>query len=163
MFVLPLSRSSALVPRVTFSTALDRLFDESFDRYVAGANAASAARTPSMDVSEGDASYTIVLDVPGVSREQLKVSVEGRRVTLSSVAASEQPVQGQAEGSPDAADAKPLDRVLYRERSAAVYARTIVLPTEVDQATSQAKFENGVLTLTLAKKVAAGAAQLSIA
>jgi HSP20 family protein len=159
MFVLPLSRSSALVPRVTFSTALDRLFDESFDRYIGGAKAGNAARTPSMDVSEGDASYTIVLDVPGVSREQLKVSVEGRRVTLGSEAA----VQAQAEAAPTPAEAKPVDRVLYRERSAPVYARTIVLPTEVDQAASQAKFENGVLTLTLAKKVPAGAAQLSIA
>ncbi len=62
-----------------------------------------------------------------------------------------------------AADAKPVDRVLCRERSAAVYARTVVLPAEVDQAQSQAKFENGVLTLTLAKKVPAGATQLSIA
>ena len=41
--------------------------------------------------------------------------------------------------------------------SAAAYARTVVLPAEVDQAQSQAKFENGVLTLTLAKKVPAGA------
>jgi len=42
-------------------------------------------------------------------------------------------------------------------------ARTVVLPAEVDQAQSQAKFENGVLTLTLAKKVPAGATQPSIA
>ena len=162
MFVLPLSRSSALVPRVTFSTALDRLFDDSFDRYFGGAKAGGAARTPSMDVSEGDASYTIVLDVPGVSREQLKVSVEGRRVTLGSEAAVRRAGKLKPR-RPAAAEAKPIDRVLYRERSAPVYARTIVLPTEVDQAASQAKFENGVLTLTLAKKVPAGAAQLSIA
>ena len=61
------------------------------------------------------------------------------------------------------ADAKPAERVLYRERPTAAYARTVVLPAEVDQAQSQAKFENGVLTLTLAKKVPAGATQLSIA
>jgi HSP20 family protein len=108
------------------------------------------------------ASYTIVLDVPGSTRDQLKVSVEGRRVTLTTAAASETPVQSQGEGQP-AVDAKPATRVLYRERSASVYSRTIVLPTEVDQAASQAKFENGVLTLTLAKKVPAGATQLSIA
>ena len=53
--------------------------------------------------------------------------------------------------------------MLYRERSTAAYARTVVLPAEVDQAQSQARFENGVLTLTLAKKVPAGATQLSIA
>jgi HSP20 family protein len=53
--------------------------------------------------------------------------------------------------------------VLYRERSTAAYARTLVLPAEVDQTQSEAKFENRVLTLTLAKKVPAGATQLSIA
>lgn len=41
------------------------------------------------------------------------------------------------------------------------YARTVVLPAKVDQAQSQAKFESGVLTLTLAKKVPAGAKQPS--
>jgi HSP20 family protein len=165
MFVLPLSRSS-LAPRArvvpAFNTALDRLFDESFDRYFSGVKGDAETRTPTMDVSEGDASYTIVLDVPGATREQLKVSMEGRRVTLTS-AASEAPTQPQGEDQPAAAHAKPADRVLYRERCSSVYARTIVLPAEVDQAASQAKFENGVLTLTLAKKVPTGATQLSIA
>jgi len=39
----------------------------------------------------------------------------------------------------------------------------VILPAEVDQVASQAKFDNGVLTVTLAKKVPAGATQLSIA
>ena len=52
--------------------------------------------------------------------------------------------------------------MIYRERSAPNYARTVVLPAEVDQAASQARFENGVLTLTLAKRVPAGATQFSI-
>jgi len=38
----------------------------------------------------------------------------------------------------------------------------VSLPTEVDQTTSQAKLDNGVLTLTLAKKVAARATQISV-
>ena len=165
MFVLPLARSSALSRRATvspaFSTALDRLFDESFDRYV-GVKAGVDTLTPTMDVSESDTVYTIVLDVPGSTREQLKVSVEGRRVTLSTTVATDLAAKAEGQETP-VAEAKPADRVLYRERSAAVYARTVVLPTEVDQAQSQAKFENGVLTLTLAKKVPTGATQLSIA
>jgi HSP20 family protein len=166
MFVLPLPRSASLASRTrvvpAFGSTLDRLFDESFDRYLGGAKADVEARTPTMDVSESDASYMVVLDVPGATREQLKVAVEGRRVTLTSAVATDVPAQPQGEGQP-VADAKPVERVLYRERSASVYSRTIVLPTEVDQAASQAKFENGVLTLTLAKKVPAGATQLNIA
>ena len=165
MFVLPLPRPASIVRRSAVApalgSALDRLFDESFDRFFGGTTPGADTRTPAMDVSESDAAYTIVFDVPGTTREQLKVSVEGKRVVLSTAAAEgAQPTE--AKEAPGA-DAKPAERVLYRERPAAAYARTVVLPAEVDQTHSQAKFENGVLTLTLAKKVPAGATQLSIA
>ena len=63
MFVLPLARSalSRVAVAPAFSTALDRLFDESFDRFFGGAKTGVETRTPSMDVSESDAAYTIVL------------------------------------------------------------------------------------------------------
>ena len=93
-------------------------------------------RVPRIDVLENDHAYVVVLDMPGVGKERLKVSVEGE---------------------PAAAE-----RVLYRERSAPTYARTVVLPADVDQASSQARFENGVLTLTLAKRVPAGATQIRV-
>jgi HSP20 family protein len=38
----------------------------------------------------------------------------------------------------------------------------VSLPSEVDQSASQAKFDNGVLTLTLVKKTATGATQLNV-
>ena len=154
MFVLPLSRSAHRSASPQFSRVIDRLFDESFDHPLRGA----AARTPALDVSETDTAYNVVFDVPGVAREQIKVSVEGRRVSIETV---ELPKAVPAEGT--AAEApKDAARSLYRERSNARYARTVSLPAEVDQTASQAKFENGVLTLTLAKKVATGATQLNI-
>ncbi len=166
MFVLPLSRPASLLRRTAvapaFGAALDRLFDESFDRHFGGIAAGADTRTPAMDVWENDAAYTIAFEVPGATREQLKVSVEGKRVVLSTDVASEVAAPAEGKEAP-VADAKPADRALYRERSVAAYARTVVLPAEVDQAQSLAKFENGVLTLTLAKKVPAGATQLSIA
>ncbi len=70
-------------------------------------------------------------------------------------------VPADKDGAPTV-DAKPADRVLYRERSAPIYARTVSLPAEVDQQASQATFANGVLTLVLAKKIATGATQLQI-
>lgn len=144
MFVVPLSHSRRAV---SHHRAIDRLFDESIDRLFGGSSAGS--RTPAMDVIETDAAYSVVLDVPGVAKEQLKVSVEGRRVSVETVDAP-------------ASEAKTGERVLYRERTAARYARTVSLPAEVDQAASQAKFDNGVLTLTLAKKVPTGATQLQV-
>ena len=52
--------------------------------------------------------------------------------------------------------------MLYRERTQARYARTVALPSEVDAASASAKFDNGVLTLALAKKVPTGATQVAI-
>ncbi len=175
MFVLPLSRPTVLAHRAAvapqFSRAVERLFDESFDRIFSPRP--DATRTPPMDVFESDDAFTVVFDVPGVAREQIKVSVEGRRVTLGTEAATgeagsakvdAQPATGEADAEAPAATETPAaaPRSLYRERTAPRYARTVSLPAEVDQAASQARFENGVLTLTLAKKVPAGAAQLHI-
>jgi HSP20 family protein len=165
MFVLPYARPAqlaahraALAP--TLSLAFERLFDDSFER---AADAASV-RTPVMDVSETDVAYTVSLEVPGLTREQLKVSVLGRRVTVETVdpVKADDTAQSSNAAQADAPAASAAPRVLYRERRSTRFARTVSLPTEVDQAGSQAKFDNGVLTLTLAKKVAAGATQISI-
>jgi HSP20 family protein len=162
MFVMPLSRPlshRALMPGL--GRSLERLLDESRERTPGFVRDDAAARMPAMDVTESDTHYTIVLDVPGVAREQLKVSVDGRRVSAETVPAT--PADPLATDATAAtADAKGATRVLYRERSAVRYARTVSLPTEVDQATSQAKLDNGVLTLTLAKKVPAGATQIRV-
>jgi HSP20 family protein len=163
MFVLPLSRSTTLARSPSFDRIIDRLFDESFDRFLGNAKAAAATRTPALDVSESDTAYTLSFDVPGATRDALKVSVEGRRVTLTTTSAATAAAPADGKDAPPAAAAKPADRPLYRERATPVFARTVSLPVEVDQQASQAKFENGVLTLVLAKKVASGATQLQIA
>ena len=122
--------------------------------------AADEARVPRIDVLESDTAYTVVLDMPGVAKEQAKVSVEDRRVIVSTVATPAP--EAAAPKADEAAPAVDASRAIYRERSAPVYARTVVLPAEVDQSASQARFENGVLTLTLAKRVPAGATQINI-
>ena len=157
MFVYSLPRAAHVAARRAattrqFDRAIERLFDESTDRAVDGAKAQTPARTPAMDVAESDTTYTVVLDVPGVGREQLKVTIEGRRLSVETVEAVDAAVAAAREG----------ERALYRERGAARYARTVSLPAEVDQVTSQAKVENGVLTLTLVKKVPTGALPISI-
>jgi len=144
MFVLTPSLSSRR------ATSLERAFDHLFADRLPPAPA--QPRVPALDVVESDTAYTLTLDLPGLAKDQLKVSVEGRRVTLEA---------GDAKTA-DAKDIKDGERVLYRERAAAHYARTVALPAEVDQANSSAKFENGVLTLTLAKRVPTGATQISI-
>jgi HSP20 family protein len=165
MFVVPYTRSAAITSRApSLASVVDRFFDESFDRFIDSTRALAETRTPTMDVVEGDAAFTVVLDVPGATRDQLKVAVEGRRVSVSSVRGSD---GSKGEPQADAAGARPAEatseRVIYRERATVAYARTVVLPVEVDAAASRARFENGVLTLTLPKKVKAGATEIEIA
>ena len=142
MLLMPVSRSFSTRPGTW--RALDRLLDDSFF-----SSPSEASRSPALDVSETEAAYVVTVDLPGVSKDQVKVSVEGRRVTLEA--------QAQVE-----AEKKDGDRVIYRERSATRFSRSFTLPAAVDQAASQAKLDNGVLTLTLAKKAPVGAAQIAV-
>ncbi|MGN6525399.1 MAG: Hsp20/alpha crystallin family protein [Burkholderiaceae bacterium] len=158
MFLVPVSRRAAVRTH-----GFDRLFDEAFDRFLGHAGLADtdAARRPALDVAESDAAYVVTLDVPGVAREDVKVSIEGRRVSIAAQARAPQAEAAAAtEGAAEAP--KPAEpRLLLRERAAASYARSLVLPAEIDQSASQAKLDNGVLTLTLAKRSPA-TAQLAV-
>lgn len=112
-------------------------------------DAADTARTPALDISEDDKAYSVTVDMPGVAKEAVKVRIEGRHVHIETATA-------------EAAAPTDGSRVLYRERRAASYARSFALPVEIDPAQSTARFENGVLTLTLVKRVADNGGQLTI-
>jgi len=140
MFVVPMSRESR---------HLSRLLDDTFERCLSPAAAAegSAKRSPALDVAETDRAYTVKLEMPGVNKEDVKVSVEGRQVS----------VQAQSQHTEEHGE-----RVIYRERTASSYARTFTLPVEVDQVEAGARLEQGVLTLTLPKRNARSAAQITV-
>jgi HSP20 family protein len=143
------------VPMTRDSRQLSRLFDDTFERFlgpVAGSEGSLAAqdtRSPALDVAESEHSYTVKLEMPGVSKDDVKVSIDGRHVT---VLAQTQKSDEKKEG----------DRVVYRERSCSSYARTFSLPVEVDQSESGARLEQGVLTLTLPKRGARTAARITV-
>ena len=155
MYVLPVTLP---VQRRFVRSVLPR----AFVHLAAGTDASvSEPRLPALDVLESDTAYTLAFEVPGVAREQLKVSVEGRRVRVETVdAVVEAPATQAADGPARPAPAAP--RTLYSERQAPRYARTVALPAEVDDAASQARIDNGVLTLVLAKRVPTGARQISV-
>ena len=149
MFIVPVSRRSAVRAR-----HFDRLLDSAFDQFFAQPAADSApVRQPAIDVSESDRGYVVTLDVPGVTREDVKVSIDGRRVSIVAEArVAEAPAEAATAG--DAAAPKSTDRPILRERALASFARSFTLQSEIDQSSSQARLENGVLTLTLTKRSA---------
>jgi len=145
MFLVPMNRSASDLVR-TF----DRLFDGSLDRFfVSVPNGAAVKRSPAVDVAESEQAYTVTLDLPGVAKDDVKVSIEGRRVSIDAKSAQ-------------AHERKGGDRVLVRERAASSFARSFVLPVELDEERSSAKLEHGVLTLELAKRREASARKITV-
>ena len=103
-----------------------------------------------MEVTETDQAYLILAELPGVSREQVEVVIEGRDVSL------------QAEiKRPEAAEVNP-ERVLLGERFYGKLTRRIQLPQEIDEGAAGARFVDGILHLQLPKKKVAGVKKLTI-
>lgn len=102
-----------------------------------------------MDVKEGDNAYTVSAEIPGVKKEDIHVTVEGGMVTVRAEVKQED-VQTQDE------------KVLRSERYYGSVSRGISLPQDVDQSQAKAKYDNGVLTLTLPKKQGGGSQKLRI-
>ena len=108
--------------------------------------------TPSqikVDVKETDGGYTVQAEVPGVPKQDIHVSIDGNVVSLrAEVRQHDQKTEGE--------------KVLRSERYFGSVARSFQLPVDVDAAQAKAKYDNGVLTLTLPKKQGGNAQRLSI-
>ena len=77
-------------------------------------------------------------EIPGVKKEDIKVSIDGNQVALSAEVKREK-------------EEKEGEKVLRSERYHGRVARTLLLDDSVDQANASARYENGVLELTLPK------------
>ena len=145
MFLVPMTRS----PR--WARSFDRWLDDSVGSWLTPPATAQSevARSPALDIAESDQAYTVTFDLPGVAKDDVKVSIDGRRVSIEARAAKTQ-------------ERKDGDRVIYRERAESSYARNFALPADVDQDRSSARLDNGVLKLELVKRQSATAAQIPI-
>lgn len=101
-----------------------------------------------MDVSETDQAFVVRADMPGVKKEDVKVSVDGNEVTISAEVSEE---QERKEGSS-----------MWRERFHGQQYRSFTLPQQVDDEKATATCRDGVLELTLPKKPGGGAKRLTV-
>jgi HSP20 family protein len=102
-----------------------------------------------MDVKEDDNAYTVHADIPGVKKEDIHVSIEGNQVSISAETKIEK-------------EEKKGEKVLRSERYVGKVARSFTVAHDVDEAKAQAKYNDGVLELTLPKKAATSAKKLAI-
>jgi len=102
-----------------------------------------------IDVKENDDAYTVHAELPGVSKDEINVSIDGNVVTLRAEVKQENEV-------------KENEKVLRSERFYGAVARSFQLPQDIDQSKAKAKYEQGVLMLTLPKKQASGSQRLAV-
>ena len=100
------------------------------------------------DVTETDQAYTVKAEIPGVKKEDIKISVEGNRISINAEVKEEK-------------DEKATGMV-RSERYYGKHTRSFTFPQEVDEAKAEARYENGLLMLTLPKKSGAAAKQLTV-
>jgi len=102
-----------------------------------------------IDVSEDDKAYTVHAEIPGVKKEDINVNIDGNQVAISAEVKNEKEV-------------KEGEKVLRSERYYGIVSRVFSLAEEVDESTAQAKYNNGVLELSLPKRISAKSKSLTI-
>lgn len=128
---------------------MNRLFEDVTHRR-AGAGVASeedvevAEWYPAADVYEKDSEFEIVVDLPGLDRSALEISVDDNRLSLKGNRKIESVSSPQAE--------RPRGR----------FMRTFSVPGSVDQGNIQADYQDGVLKLRLPKRAEPKAQRIEI-
>jgi HSP20 family protein len=108
---------------------------------------AIATTMPPVDIYEDEAGFTVVADLPGVSKDQLAVRVNGDSLVIEGTASA--PVSGDIE-------------LLYEEIRTPQYRRSFTLSRELDPSKIEAKLNNGVLKLHIPKAEEAKPRRISV-
>ena len=117
---------------------MDELFHNRLASVLGCEGLQSAAWSPVVDIEESAEAYTIRAELPGLSKEKVKVTVENGALTLS----GERDVERRVE-------TKTFHRV---ERSHGTFTRSFTLPDDVDPESVAANFKDGLLEIQIAKR-----------
>lgn len=124
---------------------MDRLFDMLRTDF---ADQPSPAVFPAMNVTQDDDNYYVRAELPGVGVDNLDISVERNKMSIS----------GKRE-IPAESDGVSYHR---RERMGGSFSRSIALPEDLKSDAVEATYTDGVLTITLPKAEAVKARQIKI-
>lgn len=130
---------------------MDRLFDEGFSRpwrLLPESNGNGYAAAFPVDVSETDDEIEVKASLPGLNPDEVDITVHDGVLTI----------KGEHK---DTAEEKKRD-FYRREIRYGTFHRAMTLPVSVDSDKAEAKYENGILTLTLPKSEANRPKQIKV-
>ncbi len=103
-----------------------------------------------VDIAEKGDSYEVKADLPGVSKEDINVRIHGNVVQIDAEVKRDKETRGDG------------DKLLRTERYQGSVSRSFTLTQEVDEDKAQARYANGVLSLSLPKKPSDGSRKVTI-
>ncbi|RUO60842.1 heat-shock protein Hsp20 [Pseudidiomarina marina] len=141
------NRSSSLTPFSRFHDEMDRLLNDTFKTFTVPRlfdehNADFWKNTdvifrPKVDISESPEQYSISVELPGVEKKDLKLSVEGNYLTIQGEKRSE--------------ETRKNDNYHTIERRYGHFQRVLNLPDDVKADSVSATFKNGVLHISIGR------------
>jgi len=132
-------------PILQLHNEIDRIFGNSlrsfpsiFDNGMSWPELSSVALSPSLDIKDNDKNYLINIEIPGVAKEDVDIRVDGNRLTISGEKKQE----------------KKEEKENYHciERRYGSFERVLTLPKDANSDNIDAKFKDGVLTVTIQRK-----------
>ena len=129
--------------RIEVPYTLNELFEDVF-----APRTEATTVPPAMDVAELPTETIVLAEVPGVKKEDIRMTVEDGVLT------------SRADRKPD--QAPEGGKVIFAERTVAGYERKLRLPHDVDNARIDAELHNGILKIVLPKAEHAKARTIEI-
>jgi len=122
---------------------MDQLFNQAFGRFQTSPRFGSLidnfSFNPNADITEEDNAYIVRMDIPGTDSSRIKANIEGRTLTIAGTREEEVSNQNKTGG------------LWHKERRLGRFERSLTLPGPVNQEGIDAKYKNGVLTITIPK------------
>lgn len=134
-----------MLPSIFGENLFDDMWDDVFDSMTAfnrhnplyGKHAKNIMKT---DVRETDGSYELDIDLPGFKKDEVKVDLKNGYMTIS------------AAKSLDKESEKKNERYIRRERYSGQMTRSFYVGEDIEPKDVSAKFEDGILKVSLPKK-----------
>ena len=120
----------------SFSNLVDDFFNSDFEKYFI-----PKTNSPLVNIVESEQEFGIELRVPGFAKEDIEISVKDNTLTIASKKKEEKNNESEENGF----------KYKRREFFHSEFSRSFELPEEVNAEEIKAKFENGILRVSLPK------------